>query len=144
LDEASGAPVPLLVDRGDEILEAGRANLFAAFGDVLKTPPVDGRILPGITRAATIEVAPSAGLEVREEPLSRAELLGADEVFLTGSVRGIEPARALDGASLPTGNELGSRLGEKLLRRWRTAGNLPSRAPLRRRAAGPRSGPPAR
>jgi branched-subunit amino acid aminotransferase/4-amino-4-deoxychorismate lyase len=34
---------------------------------------------------------------VREEPVSLQRLLAADEVFLTGSVRGIESVRALEG-----------------------------------------------
>ncbi|MGC1166836.1 MAG: aminotransferase class IV, partial [Solirubrobacterales bacterium] len=109
LGETTGPTVPLLVDRGEEVLEAGRANVFAAFEGVLKTPAADGRILPGTARAAAIEVARDAGIEVREERLRLRDLFGADEVFLTGSVRGVEPARSLDGAALPVATAL-SRL----------------------------------
>lgn len=120
LAEARGGPVPLLFDRGDEVLEAGRGNLFAVFGEELRTPRLDGRILPGTARAAAIGAAREAGIEVRERQLAREELFDADEVFLTGSVRGIEPAVSLDGAALPRGELLGQRLGQALRRRWRT------------------------
>jgi para-aminobenzoate synthetase/4-amino-4-deoxychorismate lyase len=122
LGETADGPVSLLLDRDDEVLEAGRANVFAVVGETLFTAAADGRILPGISRAATIEVAAEAGIEVREQELSRQELLAAEEVFLTGSVRGVEPVRSLDGVSLPTptGEELGARIGESLLLRWRT------------------------
>ncbi len=120
LGEMTGAPVPLLFDRDGEVLEAGRANLFAAFGQVLVTPEADGRILPGTARAAAIEIANSASIEVRERRLFRDELFEADEVFLTGSVRGIEPARSLDGGELPSGAALAGRIAAELRRRWRT------------------------
>jgi para-aminobenzoate synthetase/4-amino-4-deoxychorismate lyase len=121
LAEARGEPVPLLFDRGDEVLEAGRGNVFAASEGALRTPPADGRILPGTVRAAAIEVARAEGIELREERLTRDDLFAAEEVFLTGSVRGVEPALSLDGAPLPGGDELRRRIGEGLLRRWRAA-----------------------
>jgi para-aminobenzoate synthetase/4-amino-4-deoxychorismate lyase len=127
LGETRGSTVPLLFDRGEEVLEAGRANLFAVLGETLFTPEADGRILPGTARAAAIEVARAEGIVVREERLTRAALLAADEVFLTGSVRGIEPARALDGAPLPALTRLSRLVGEGLRRRWLgvPAGSVP-------------------
>jgi para-aminobenzoate synthetase/4-amino-4-deoxychorismate lyase len=119
LGEAGGEPVPLLFD-GDELLEAGRGNVFLADGEVLRTPALDGRILPGTARAATIASAREEGIAVREERLTRADLFAADEVFLTGSVRGVEPARSLDRAPLPAGGEIGQRVGAALRLKWRT------------------------
>jgi para-aminobenzoate synthetase/4-amino-4-deoxychorismate lyase len=120
LGEVRGEPVPLLFDRGDELLEAGRGNVFLATDEVLRTPALDGRILPGTARAAAIAVARAQGLEVREQHLTCADLFSADEVFITGSVRGVEPAASLDGAHLPAGAEIGRRVGEALRRKWRT------------------------
>lgn len=118
LDESPGGPVSLLLDRGGEVLEAGRANVFIAHEGVVKTPAADGRILPGITRAGAIAAARTAGIEVRETSLSTDDLLGADEVFLTGSVRGVEPARSLDGTHLAPAGELSRLVGAGLRRRW--------------------------
>jgi para-aminobenzoate synthetase/4-amino-4-deoxychorismate lyase len=95
LAEAEADPagaVPLIVD-GETVLEASRANVFAVRGGVLITPPADGRILPGVARARTIELALANGIALHEQPLTLADLLSADEVLLTGSVRGVEPVR---------------------------------------------------
>jgi len=118
LGELPGGPVSLVLDCGDEALEAGRANVFVAHEGVLKTPPADGRILPGIARAGALAAAREAGIPVVEGPLSRDELPAADEVFLTGSVRGVEPVGSLDGAPLRPAGELSRRVGAGLQRRW--------------------------
>lgn len=114
-----GDEVPLLVDAEGEVLEAGRANVFAVIDGALVTPPADGRILPGTARAATLRLAADLGIETAERPLGLAELRDADEVFLTSSVRGLRPARRLDGADLPVRSHLTERLAEELRRRWR-------------------------
>ncbi len=113
---ADGA-IPLLLD-GEEVLEAGWANIFIVDSGKLVTPAADERILPGIARAATVEIAREAGIEVEERRLDRDELIGAEAVFLTGSVRGIGPARSLDGIPLGTGSRLIRQLADGLKRRW--------------------------
>jgi para-aminobenzoate synthetase/4-amino-4-deoxychorismate lyase len=133
--------VPLLLDAGDEVLEAGWANVFASFDGALFTPRADGRILPGVARAGAIAVARAAGIEVRERRLNRDELLAADEVFLTGSVRGVAPARSLDGTALPETGELSRLVGDALRRRWTLD---PAVAGAQALAAAPPPGPPAR
>jgi para-aminobenzoate synthetase / 4-amino-4-deoxychorismate lyase len=138
---ATATALPLLLDRGDEVLEASRANVFVAVGQTLVTPAADGRILPGIARAGAIAVARDAGIEVLERALPRTELLAADEVFLTGSVRGVEPVRSLDGTPLPVAGELSRRVGAGLRRRWSAA---PVAAAAPTPAAVPSPGPPAR
>ena len=132
--------VPLLLDRGDEVLEVGRANVFVSRGGVLMTPAADGRILPGIARSAAIEVAGAAGHEVLERRIYRDDLFDADEVFLTGSVRGVEPARSLAGAALPAAGALSRLVAAGLRQRWmgqsRAAGAPePAGAPPRGRPA---------
>jgi para-aminobenzoate synthetase/4-amino-4-deoxychorismate lyase len=141
LGETRGSTVPLLLDGDDRVLEAGRANVFVASEGVLKTPPADGRILPGLARAGAIGAAREAEIEVLETPLTRGDLLAADEVFLTGSVRGVEPVRSLDGASLRRAGKLSRRVGDRLRRRW-LAGSTGAAAPAL--AGVPRPGPPAR
>jgi para-aminobenzoate synthetase/4-amino-4-deoxychorismate lyase len=130
----------LLIDRNGNALEASRASLFAVGDGFLATPPADGRILPGIARRRTIETARAAGIEVREAPLPLASL-GAREVFLVGSVRGIEPVLALDGVALPPPGALSARVADGLRRRWLPVPQGEAVAVL----AGARpAGPPAR
>lgn len=114
---APGEPGVLLIDEG-EVLEAGWANVFAVRGGTLFTPPLDGRILPGTTRAALLALAAEAGIEMKERPLPAADLLSADETFLTGSIRGIEAALELDEQPLPGCGPISNRLAAALRQRW--------------------------
>jgi len=118
MEHPDAGPGQLICD-GDELLEAGWANLFAVREETLWTPPVDGRILAGMARAAVLEIAAGAGIETREQPVQAEDLLAASEVFLTNSVRGIEPAASLDGTPLPGCGPLSRRLADALRRRWR-------------------------
>ncbi len=94
---ASADGEPLLCDLDGLVLEAGRANVFVVQdGGTIITPPADGRILPGVTRAVVLELGPDLGLDIRVEPFDLALLAGAAEIFLTGALGGVEPAH-LDG-----------------------------------------------
>ena len=85
---------PLLCDLDGLVLETARANVFIVEpGDRIITPPTDGRILPGVTRALVIGLANELGLRVDVEPIDLARLAGAREMFLTGSLAGVEPAQ---------------------------------------------------
>lgn len=117
-EEALGDELPLLVDAGGNALEAGRANVFIVRDGALATPPVDGRILPGTARAATLGIAADLGIEAEERTLPLPELREADEVFLTSSVKGLRPARYLDGAELQKRSDLTERLAAELRERW--------------------------
>jgi para-aminobenzoate synthetase/4-amino-4-deoxychorismate lyase len=87
------AAVPLVVDHEGTVLEASRANVFVVAGGSIVTPPADGRILPGVTRARLLEL-----LDAREQVVRFERLAEADEVFLSGSVRGVEPVAVCRGA----------------------------------------------
>jgi para-aminobenzoate synthetase/4-amino-4-deoxychorismate lyase len=90
-----GPALPLVVDANDgAVLEGSRGSLFVVRGGVVITPPADGRLLPGITRAQAIEVVRGLRVELREEAV---DLDAADEVFLTGAVRGVEPVGQASG-----------------------------------------------
>lgn len=121
--------VPLIFDWDGALLEASRASAFAVLGGTLLTPPADGRILPGIARACALEVAAEAGFDTRETEIRREDLVMADEVFLTGSLRGVERVRTLDGTALKTGGEVTARVASELWRAW--AGGGLDRVPRR-------------
>jgi para-aminobenzoate synthetase/4-amino-4-deoxychorismate lyase len=133
---ASPGELPLLLDADGAVLEVSRASVFAIVGERLITPPTDGRILPSIARQQVIEVARAEGIATSEERLTPADLL-AHELFLTGSVRGVEPARTLDDAELAAPGELSARIAAGLRHRWRVPAREPAGA-----VAGGRPGDP--
>jgi para-aminobenzoate synthetase/4-amino-4-deoxychorismate lyase len=110
--EADGS-VPLILDEDGTVLEASRANVFIVEDGTIVTPPADGRLLPGVTRRRVIELVP-----VREEPVSLDRMLAADEVFLTGSVRGVEPVRDYEGAPQWAEGTLTGVVSDHLRRHW--------------------------
>lgn len=118
--DAQAAPAgALLVDRERGVLETTRANVLAVGADgVLRTPPLDGGVLPGVARARVIALAREAGIAVRETPLSREDLADAREAFATGSVRGVEPIRSLDDVAIAGPGPTTALLARELRVRW--------------------------
>jgi para-aminobenzoate synthetase/4-amino-4-deoxychorismate lyase len=94
---AAVAPaVPLLVDLDGYVLEAAWASVFATrSGDRLTTPPLDGRILPGVGRQKLIEESHRDGNPVDERAIDLNELRNADELLLVNSLRERVPAQLL-------------------------------------------------
>jgi para-aminobenzoate synthetase / 4-amino-4-deoxychorismate lyase len=76
--------VPLLIDTDGCVLEAAYANLWIQEAGTLITPPADGRILPGLTRAALL----AGTRDAREEPITLDRLQHAEAIFLTSSIAG--------------------------------------------------------
>ena len=96
-----GADEALMLDTGGHVACASAANLFIWEGDLLVTPPANGAILPGITRAAVLELAPGIGVEAREEEITPARLSCASGAFVTNSLMGLVPLSRIDGREIP-------------------------------------------
>ena len=121
----------LIEDDHGEVLETDRANVFAVIDGVLYTPPADGRLLPGITRAAVLRLAGGEGIPARETLISGPRLLNASEVFVTNSVQGVVPVRSLAGTNAAwTAGPVAGRLQAALARRPSGARSLVSVPPL--------------
>jgi para-aminobenzoate synthetase / 4-amino-4-deoxychorismate lyase len=94
----AGSPLPpsatpLLLDGDGGVLEAAWGSLVLLEGQRLVTPPADGRILPGVTRAALLAHAAQAGLTVVEEPVDLARAAAADGLVLSSALALAVPAR---------------------------------------------------
>lgn len=84
------------------VSEGSGQNVFAVDGGALYTPPIDGTLLPGITRATVMTLAEDAGLRVHVQPLTREVLYTSDELFVCGTASEITPVRSVD--RLPVGD----------------------------------------
>lgn len=98
--KAAGAVEAIYVSADNLALEATTSNLFAVFGTTLVTP--DTGVLKGITRKAVLELARDL-MTVSERPLPLSELLTADEVFITGTNKGVVPVVQIDETTIGTG-----------------------------------------
>jgi branched-chain amino acid aminotransferase len=92
----------LLTDAGT-VADGPGENIFAVKGGVIRTPPLSTSILPGITRESVITIAGELGYVVEETDLIRADLLLADEVFMTGTAAEVTPVRAVDDIEIGVG-----------------------------------------
>ncbi|MDD5757602.1 MAG: branched-chain amino acid aminotransferase [Desulfobulbaceae bacterium] len=81
--------------------EVGTMNIFFKINGKLVTPPLNGSILPGITRDSAIQLAKDWGLEVQERQIAIDEVVEAntsgalEEVFGTGTAAVISPVGSL-------------------------------------------------
>jgi branched-chain amino acid aminotransferase len=99
----AGADEALVLNAAGTVAEASVANVFAVSGRALATPPPTDGCLDGVTSRTVRELAPGLGLAAAVRSLARVDLLGADEVFLTGTGAGIVPVRSLDGQEIGAG-----------------------------------------
>ncbi len=100
---AQGADDAVFVRDDGVVLEGPVTNVWWRAGSTLFTPSLELGILAGVTRAAVLEAAPPAGLEVREGEFPLPLLLDAEEVFTTSSVREVMPVVAVDGRPFERG-----------------------------------------
>jgi para-aminobenzoate synthetase/4-amino-4-deoxychorismate lyase len=106
IEARSPGEIPLLVDADGYVLETSRASVFALGRDgTLRTPPDDGRILPGIARARLIAQAGRLGVKVIAAPLLVEDLICGRGVVLTSALRHV-PVLALNGRALEADPEL--------------------------------------
>jgi branched-chain amino acid aminotransferase len=86
-----------------ELAECTQSNLFIVKDGAALTPPVAAGLLPGITREFLFEVGAAIGIPVREAVLKDADLLGADESFLTSTTREVVPIVQVDDRAIGSG-----------------------------------------
>lgn len=90
----------LIVDLAGHVTEGATSNLFFVRDDALRTPTLDGPVLPGITREVVLELAAEEGIPVEEGSYTPEEIRSADEVFLTNSTWEVRPVETVDGLSV--------------------------------------------
>jgi len=91
-----GALEPILLNETGEVAEGASANVFMVKAGVVLTPPLDAGLLPGVTRQVVLELGRSLGVPMREEPVAVKDLLGADEAFLTSTLKEVAPIATID------------------------------------------------
>ncbi len=98
-----GADDAILLNTKGFVLETTTRNIFMVKGNKIITPPIGSGILPGITRAKILQLAPSLGLKVEEILLKADFLKSFDEVFLTSSLIEVMPVVKIDNTPINNG-----------------------------------------
>jgi branched-chain amino acid aminotransferase len=101
--QAKGAVEAVLLNLAGELAEGASSNLFVVKAGSVATPPLSAGILAGITRDVVLERCAALGIPAREAPLRVADLLGADEAFMTSTLKEAIPVRSVDGHPIGSG-----------------------------------------
>lgn len=108
---AAGASEGILLNTAGNVCEGTGSNLFAVFDGTVVTPPLSAGPLAGITRQLVVEWC-----DVEERNFTLAEALAADEVFLTSSIRDVQPVRLWDATAFgphPVTDEVARTFAER-------------------------------
>ena len=98
--EKVGMDDALLTNHNGNITEASGSNVFWTRDNTLFTPPVNSGCLSGITRGMILELAIALKLPTSQQDITPTELGNAESVFLTNSVREIQPVIQIDDKSI--------------------------------------------
>lgn len=94
-EAAAGGRLALMRTAGGLLAEGPTFNVFLVRGGALATPRIE-HVLPGITRRTVLELSADLGMSAAETDLTEADLLAADEIFVTASTWGVLPVRSVD------------------------------------------------
>ena len=96
-----GADEALLLNTNGEVAETASGNLFWVQDNIICTVPTGHGVLPGVTRAAVLEICQALGLQTGERAIKPAALNNSGGIFITQSVFGIVPVVMFDGVPVP-------------------------------------------
>ncbi len=85
----------LLLDAADQVVCGTRSNVFIAHQGRLATPRLDRNGVAGVMRAIVLRECAALGIPAEERRLSQAEVIAADELFVTNARIGVVPVRRL-------------------------------------------------
>jgi len=84
----------ILLNSDSEICETSASNIFVVKDGVIYTPPINSGCVDGIIRKKIIENIDDWGYTIEEKEMKPFELIKADEVFLSNSIKGIQWVQA--------------------------------------------------
>ena len=94
----------ILLSQEGTIAEGSGENIFMIKGGKFITPPLSENILPGITRAALVQlVKEEMGIKTEEKKIHPEELYQADELFFCGTGAQVSPIAEVDGKRIGDG-----------------------------------------
>lgn len=102
----------VLVDGAGHVTEGPGFNFFVVKNGVVATPA--SGVLEGITRGTVLDLCGELQIRTEVRPVSIAEVIEADEVFISSTAGGVMPVTRIDGKAVSDGKpgQLTGRLKE--------------------------------
>jgi branched-subunit amino acid aminotransferase/4-amino-4-deoxychorismate lyase len=85
------------------VAEGTISNIFFIKDGVLVTPSLETGILKGVTRTLVLDLAGKEGIQTREGLIQPAELMAADECFITNTTVEIMPVTKVNDKPVGSG-----------------------------------------
>lgn len=96
-----GADEAILLNTDGHLTEGSTSNVFWIDKGCVCTPPLAAGLLPGVTRAAVLELCDRLGVPHAERTTGLESVRNCEGMFLSFTSRGIVEAESLDGAPIP-------------------------------------------
>jgi len=100
---AMGCDDALMLDAEGRIAGATSSNVFVARDDAVATPALEVGLLAGVTRGLLIEIAGRHGIRCAERAMTVDEVVDADEVMITSTLREVQPVVEVAGKRIGGG-----------------------------------------
>ena len=94
--KSKGYDEALLLNYDNTVAEGSGQNIFIIKDNIFHTNDFNSNILMGITRETLLQLIKDMGMEYKVAPISKDELLDADEIFYCGSASEVTPIRSID------------------------------------------------
>lgn len=115
----AGCLEALLYNPDGTLTEGTHTSFFGVRQGTVLTTPSGPAILPGITRSLIMRLTAQAGIPVREQSLTKADLSQVAELFLTGTTSEVLPIVRVDG--VPVGDGRPGPITRRLQEAYRQA-----------------------
>lgn len=86
----------IMLNPHGHVAEGSGSNIFRVVDSKIYTPPVAEGLLQGVTRQQVIHLAEKEGFEMDEKVILPEDILQADEVFLTSTLKEIMPVKKVE------------------------------------------------
>ncbi|MCP4604543.1 MAG: branched-chain-amino acid aminotransferase [Proteobacteria bacterium] len=93
----------VMLDKEGRVTESTSSNLFTVLGGELYTPALEAGLLAGVTRSLILQLARENSISYQERQLTSGDLVEADEVMLTSTLREVMPVVNIDAHLIGSG-----------------------------------------
>lgn len=108
--QCRGFDETILLNENGEVAECTSANIFAAVGNRVWTPPLTSGCLPGVTRELLLHEIQVPGFTIEEKAMVPDDLERADEIFITSTTRNLLTVIEIEGRPMRQAGAAGAAL----------------------------------
>lgn len=98
---SKGGSEAVLANTQGHLCEGTGSNVFLVLNGRLVTPPLSSGCLPGVTRAVVLRICEEMGRPAEEVDIPFAAIHEAEEMFVSSTIREVQPIASVDKKNLP-------------------------------------------